>query len=123
MLELAFKVAANPPPVRRITLVRQEGYPDNVIDFGEVPIVATGENLEMGAGDTLKIELYEDGQPVAVLDRLQSIVSTPTAISFVNNQNSSSRTDGEWAGKTVLLTATIGGEEVRHWLRFYDHGA
>ena len=123
MLQLTFKVAANPQPMRRIALVRQEGYPDNEISFGKVPIVATGENLQMGAGDTLKLELYEDGEPVAVLDRLQSIVSTPTAISFVITGNSSSRTDGEWAGKTVLLTATIGGEEVRHWLRFYDHEA
>ena len=121
MLELAFKVAANPPPVRRITLVQQEGYPDNEISFGEVPIVAKGENLEMGEGDTLKIELYEDGQPVDLLDQFLSVVSTPTAISFVNRVNTSGRPDGEWWGRPVLLTATIGGEEVRHWLRFYGH--
>ena len=28
--------------------------------------------------------------------------------------------DGDWWGKPVLLTATIGGEEVRHWVTFYD---
>ena len=119
MLELAFKVAANPPPVRRITLVQQEGYPDDVIDFGG-PIVAGGENLQMGEGDTLKLELYEDGQPISVLDQLESIVSIPTAISFANRVNTSSRPDGDWWGKPVLLTATIGGEEVRHWVTFYD---
>ena len=120
MLELTFKVAANPPPVRRITLVQQEGYPDNEISFGEVPIVAKGENLEMGEGDTLKVELYEDGQPVDLLDQFLSVVSTPTAISFVNRVNTSGRPDGGWWGRPVLLTATIGGEEVRHWVRFYD---
>ena len=34
--------------------------------------------------------------------------------------NTSSRPDGDWYGKPVLLTATIGGEEVRHWVTFYD---
>ena len=119
MLKLVFNVAANPPPTRRITLVQQVGYPDDVIDFGG-PIVAGGENLQMGEGDTLKLELYEDGEPVSVLDQLQSIVSTPTAISFDNRNNTSSRPDGDWWGKQVLLTATIGGEEVCHWVRFYD---
>ena len=106
MLQLAFKVAANKPP-------------DDVIDFGG-PIVAGGENLQMGEGDTLKLELYEGGKPVSVLDQLQSIVSIPTAISFANRNNTSSRPDGDWWGKEVLLTATIGGEEVRHWVRFYN---
>ena len=119
MLRLVFNVAANPPPARRITLVQQAGYPDDVIDFGG-PIVAVGENLQMDEGDTLKLELYEGGEPVSVLDQLQSIVSTPTAISFDNRVNTSSRPDGDWWGKPVLLTATIGGEEVRHWVRFYD---
>ena len=119
MLKLVFNVAANPPPTRRITLVQQVGYPDDVIDFGG-PIVAGGENLQMGEGDTLKLELYEDGKPVSVLDQLQAIVSTPTAISFANRGNTSSRPDGDWWGKPVLLTATIGGEEVRHWVTFYD---
>ena len=119
MLKLVLNVAANPPPTRRITLVQQAGYPDDVIDFGG-PIVAGGENLQMGEGDTLKLELYEDGQPVAVLDQLQAVVSTPTAISFDNRNNTSSRPDGDWYGKPVLLTATIGGEEVRHWVTFYD---
>ena len=119
MLQLAFKVAADKPSTRKITLVQQVGYPDNVIDFGG-PIVAGGENLQMGEGDTLKLEMYENGQPVSVLDRLEAIVSIPTAISFANNTNTSSRPDGDWWGKEVLLTATIGGEEVRHWVRFYD---
>ena len=119
MLQLAFKVAANKPSTRKITLVQQVGYPDDVIDFGG-PIVAGGENLQMGEGDTLKLELYEDGQPVAVLDQLQAIVSIPTAISFANRANTSRRPDGDWYGKPVLLTATIGGEEVRHWVTFYD---
>ena len=119
MLRLVFNVAANKPSTRKITLVQQVGYPDNVIDFGG-PIVAGGENLQMGEGDTLKLELYEDGKPVSVLDKLQSIVSIPTAISFANRVNTSSRPDGDWWGKPVLLTATIGGEEVRHWVRFYD---
>ena len=83
MLKLVFNVAANPPPTRRITLVQQVGYPDDVIDFGG-PIVAGGENLQMGEGDTLKLELYEGGKPVSVLDKLQSIVSIPTAISYAN---------------------------------------
>ena len=122
MLELTFKVAADKPSTRKIALVQQVGYPDNVIDFGG-PIVAGGENLQMGEGDTLKLELYEDGQPVDLLDQFLSVVSTPTAISFVNRVNTSGRPDGEWWGRPVLLTATIGGEEVRHWLRFYDHGA
>ena len=119
MLQLAFKVAADKPSTRKITLVQQVGYPDNVIDFGG-PIVAGGENLQMGEGDTLKLELYEGGKPVSVLDKLQSIVSIPTAISFANRVNTSSRPDGDWWGKPVLLTATIGGEEVRHWVTFYD---
>ena len=119
MLQLAFKVAANKPSTRKITLVQQVGYPDDVIDFGG-PIVAGGENLQMGEGDTLKLELYEDGEPVSVLDQLQAIVSTPTAISFANRNNTSSRPDGDWYGKPVLLTATIGGEEVRHWVTFCD---
>ena len=119
MLRLVFNVAANKPSTRKITLVQQVGYPDNVIDFGG-PIVAGGENLQMGEGDTLKLELYEDGKPVSVLDKLQSIVSIPTAISFANRVNTSSRPDGDWWGKPVLLTATIGGEEVRHWVTFYD---
>ena len=119
MLELTFKVAADKPSTRKITLVQQVGYPDNVIDFGG-PIVAGGENLQMGEGDTLKLELYEDGQPVAVLDQLEAIVSIPTAISFANRANTSRRPDGDWYGKPVLLTATIGGEEVRHWVTFYD---
>ena len=119
MLELTFKVAADKPSTRKITLVQQVGYPDNVIDFGG-PIVAGGENLQMGEGDTLKLELYEGGEPVSVLDQLQAIVSTPTAISFANRVNTSSRPDVDWWGKPVLLTATIGGEEVRHWVTFYD---
>ena len=122
MLKLVFNVAANPPPTRKITLVQQVGYPDDVIDFGG-PIVAGGENLQMGEGDTLKLELYEGGKPVSVLDKLQSIVSTPTAISFDNRNNTSSRPDGDWWGKPVLLTATIGGEEVRHWVTFCDPSA
>ena len=81
MLQLAFKVAADKPSTRKITLVQQVDYPDNVIDFGG-PIVAGGENLQMGEGDTLKLELYEDGQPISVLDRLEAIVSIPTAISL-----------------------------------------
>ena len=120
MLELTFKVAADKPSTRKITLVQQEGFPDDVIDFGDL-IVARGENLQMGEGDTLKLELYEDGQPIAVLDRFESIVSMPTAISFANRNNTSSRPDGDWWGKQVLLTATIGGEEVCHWVRFNDH--
>ena len=119
MLELTFKVAANNPSTRKITLVQQEGFPDDVIDFGDL-IVARGENLQMGEGDTLKLELYEDGQPIAVLDQLEAIVSIPTAISFANSANTSCRPDGDWWGKQVLLTATIGGEEVRHWVTFYD---
>ena len=119
MLRLVFNVAANKPSTRKITLVQQVGYPDDVIDFGG-PIVAGGENLQMGEGDTLKLELYEGGKPVSVLDQLQAVVSTPTAISFANRNNTSSRPDGDWWGKPVLLTATIGGEEVRHWVTFYD---
>ena len=37
-----------------------------------------------------------------------------------HNANSSSHPDGDWWGKTVLLTATIGGEEVRLWVTFFD---
>ena len=122
MLQLTFKVAANPPSMRKITLVQQQNprLPDDEIDFGG-PIVAGGEGLQMGEGDTIKLELYEDGEPVAVLDSLQSIVSIPTAISFTSNNNSSSRPDGDWWGKDVLLTVTIGGERVTRWLKFHDH--
>ena len=115
MTTLKFNVAANAP--RRITVVQQVGYPDDMIWFGG-PIVAAGENLQMGEGDTLKLELYENGEPVAVLDQLQAIVSIPTAISFANNVNTSSRPDGDWYKHDVLLTATIGGEKVTHWVRF-----
>ena len=121
MLQLTFKVAANPPSMRKITLVKQQNpdLPEDVIDFGG-PIVATGENLQMGEGDTIKIELYEGGEPVDVLDRLGAIVSIPTAISFTCS-NTSHHPDGEWMGKDVLFTATIGGERVTRWLKFHDH--
>lgn len=36
MLELTFKVAADKPSTRKITLVQQEGFPDDVIDFGDL---------------------------------------------------------------------------------------
>ena len=115
MLRLVFNVAANPPPTRRITLVQQEGYPDDVITFGD-SIVARGENLE--GCTALKLELYEGGEPVAVLDRLQDVVTLPTLIAFSNATNTSGRPNEDWYGKQVLFTATIGGEEVRHWVRF-----
>ena len=51
MLKLVFNVAANPPSTRRITLVQQVGYPDDVIDFGG-PIVA-GDACGSGIGDTV----------------------------------------------------------------------
>ena len=122
MLQLTFKVAAAPPPRHKITLVKQQNpdLPEDVIDFGG-PIVATGENLQMGEGDTIKIELYEGGALVAVLDELQSVVSIPTAISFSNRSNTSGIPDGDWWGKDVLLTVTIGGESATRWLKFHNH--
>ena len=122
MLQLTFKVAADPPPRHKITLVKQQNpdLPEDVIDFGG-PIVATGENLQMGEGDTIKIELYEGGALVAVLDELQSVVSIPTAISFSNRSNTSGIPDGDWWGKDVLLTVTIGGESATRWLKFHNH--
>ena len=119
---LTFKVNANPPAPQgpEITLVKQQNpdLPEDVIDFGG-PIVATGENLQMGVGDTIKIELYEGGEPVDVLDRLGAIVSIPTAISFTCS-NTSHHPDGEWMGKDVLLTVTIGGVSATRWLKFRD---
>jgi len=122
MLQLTFKVAAAPPPRHKITLVKQQNpdLPEDVIDFGG-PIVASGENLQMGEGDTIKIELYEGGALVAVLDELQSVVSIPTAISFSNRSNTSGIPDGDWWGKDVLLTVTIGGESATRWLKFHTH--
>ena len=117
MLQLAFKVAADKPSTRKITVVQQEGYPDDVITFGG-QIVARGENL--GGCTALKLELYEGGEPVAVLDRLQDVVTLPTLIAFSNATNTSGRPNEDWYGKRVLLTATFGDEEVRHWVRFYD---
>ena len=124
MLQLTFKVAADPPPRHKITLVKQQNpdLPEDVIDFGG-PIIATGENLQMGEGDTIKIELYEGGALVAVLDELQSVVSIPTAISFSNRSNTSGIPDGDWWGKDVLLTVTIGGESATRWLKFHNHDA
>ena len=124
MLQLTFKVAADPPPRHKITLVKQQNpdLPEDVIDFGG-PIVASGENLQMGEGDTIKIELYEGGALVAVLDELQSVVSIPTAISFSNRSNTSGIPDGDWWGKDVLLTVTIGGESATRWLKFHNHDA
>ena len=124
MLQLTFKVAADPPPRHKITLVKQQNpdLPEDVIDFGG-PIIATGENLQMGEGDTIKIELYEGGALVAVLDELQSVVSIPTAISFSNETNTSRCPDGDWWGKDVLLTVTIGGESATRWLKFHNHDA
>ena len=122
MLQLTFKVAADPPSRHKITLVKQQNpdLPEDVIDFGG-PIVASGENLQLGEGDTLKIELYRDGEPFAVLDKLQSVVSIPTAISFSNRSNTSGIPDGDWWGKDVLLTVTIGGESATRWLKFHNH--
>jgi hypothetical protein len=124
MTMLTFKVNANPPAPQgpEITLVKQQNpdLPEDVIDFGG-PIVATGENLQMGEGDTIKIELYEGGEPVDVLDRLGAIVSIPTAISFTCS-NTSHHPDGEWMGKDVLLTVTIGGVSATRWLKFHAHG-
>ena len=117
MLQLAFKVAADKPSTRKITVVQQEGYPDDVITFGD-GIVARGENLE--GCTALKLELYEGGEPVAVLDRLQDVMTLPTLIAFSNATNTSGRPNEDWYGKQVLLTATFGDEEVRHWVRFYD---
>ena len=117
MLQLAFKVAADKPSTRKITVVQQEGYPDDVITFGD-GIVARGENLE--GCTALKLELYEGGEPAAVLDRLQDVVTLPTLIAFSNATNTSGQPNEDWYGKPVLLTATIGGEEVRHWVTFYD---
>ena len=122
MLQLTFKVAADPPSRHKITLVKQQNpdLPEDVIDFGG-PIVASGENLQMGEGDTIKIELYEGGEPFAVLDKLQSIVSIPTAISFSNETNTSRCPDGDWWGQDVLLTVTIGGVAATRWLKFHAH--
>lgn len=102
-----------------ITRVKQQNpdLPENVIDFGG-PIVATGENLEMGVGDTVKIELYEGGEPVDVINGVV-IASTPTEISFTIS-NTSHHPDGEWMGKDVLLTVTIGGVSGTHWLKFHE---
>lgn len=110
--------SATPAPV--ITRVKQQNpdLPEDEIDFGGT-IVATGENLQMGDGDTIKIELYEGGEPVDVLDKLGAIVSTPTAISFTCS-NTSHHPDGEWMGKDVLLTVTIGGVSGTRWLKFRD---
>lgn len=121
MLLLTFKVAAAPPPRHKITRVKQQNpdLPEDVIDFGG-PIVATGENLQMDEGDTIKIELYRYGEPFAVLDKLQSIVSIPTAISFSNETNTSRCPDGDWWGQDVLLTVTIGGVATTRWLKFRD---
>ena len=41
-------------------------------------IVARGENL--GGCTALKLELYEGGEPVAVLDRLQDVVNMLKAV-------------------------------------------
>ena len=122
MMQIVFKVAAGPPPRHKITLVKQQNpdLPEDVIDFGG-PIVASGENLQMGEGDTIKIELYEGGALVAVLDELQSVVSIPTAISFSNRSNTSGIPDGDWWGKDVLLTVTIGGVSATRWLKFHNH--
>ena len=124
MTMLTFKVKANPPAPQgpEVTRVKQQNpdLPDDEIDFGG-PIVATGENLQMGEGDTIKIELYRDGEPFAVLDKLQSIVSIPTAISFSNETNTSRCPDGDWWGQDVLLTVTIGGVAATRWLKFHAH--
>ena len=125
MLMLTFNVNANPPVPQgpEITLVKQQNpdLPDDEIDFGG-PIIATGEDLQMGEGDTIKIELYRDGEPFAVLDKLQSIVSIPTAISFSNETNTSRCPDGDWWGQDVLLTINSGGVAATRWLKFHAHG-
>ena len=128
MLQLTFKVAAAPPPRHKITLVKQQNpdLPDNEIYFGG-PIVAAGEDLQMGADDTMKIEMFEGGAPVAVLDQangsIVNVVSIPTAVSFSIIGNGSSAPDGDWWGRDVLLTMTVGGEPVSRWLKFHDPDA
>ena len=104
----------------------------------------------MGDGDTIRIELYEGGAHVALLDQannsIKNVVSIPTAISFSINNNGSARPDmhlcrrhqvprratrgalrkqsrkrvRDWWGKDVLLTATIGGTPVSRWLKFHN---
>ena len=68
-------------------------------DFGG-PIVAAGVKLQMGADDTIKLELYEGGEPVTELSQsngsIGNVVSIPTAISFAINNNGSQRPDGDW---------------------------
>ena len=126
MTTLKFSVAANAP--RMITLVKQQNpdLPDDEIDFGG-PIVAAGVKLQMGADDTIKLELYEGGEPVTELSQsngsIGNVVSIPTAISFAITGNGSQRPDGDWWGKDVLLTVTIGGEPVTRWLKFHNHEA
>ena len=62
----------------------------------------------------------DKGAAIAVLDQLRDIQVNPdgTELSFLNYVNSSSRPDGDWWGKDVLLTAIIGGIPVTRWLKF-----
>jgi len=128
-MKIVFNIDApspDPPSDPRITLVKQQypDLPDDVIDING-PIVAAGGNLQMGEGDTVKIELYEGGEPVAQLDEanesIANIVSIPTAISFSIASNGSTVPDGAWWGKDVLLTVTAGGKVATRWVRFQEH--
>ena len=137
--------------MRMITRVKQQNpdLPEDEIYFGG-PIVVAGEKLQMGDGDTIRIELYEGGAPVAHLNQannsIKNVVSIPTAIAFSINNNGSTRPDmhlcrrhqvprratrgalrkqsrkrvRDWWGKDVLLTATIGGIPTTRWLKFHD---
>ena len=80
--------------------------------------------LQIGANDTIKLELYEGCKPVTELSHsngsIGNVVSIPTAISFTITGNGSQRPDSVWWGRDVLLTVTIGGNPVTRWLKFHN---
>ena len=100
---------------------------ENAIDRGLIvgvkPAAANGsatglcEQLfkEFSDGNAVNFDGYFYGRLY-----LDGTVNADGRISFANRVNTSSRPDGDWWGKPVLLTATIDGEEVRHWVTFYD---
>jgi len=109
-----YEVRAQRDPVNNVTI-----YVPAIVDRNAAKSLATGlcEQLfkEFRDGNAVNFDGYFYGRLY-----LDGTVNADGRISFANRVNTSSRPDGDWWGKPVLLTATIDGEEVRHWVTFYD---
>ena len=131
MLQLKFKVAANRPQVP-LSVTRLKSTMLDVDDATWFQHHGTAEDdafntvTGTGFGEDLAARIVLKDSEGAAVDTVE--VSDLTRVSdgeftFKLFEPPTRPPDGDWWGKQVLLTATIGGEEVRHWVRFYDYEA